>query len=153
MNILIAPESRGSIRLASSSPTDAPLVDPGLFTNPIDSQLMYECARMNITAIKNSSATSKYGAVEFGIAEADRDDLSDEALRRRLVQTCSTVFHGSGTCAMGTVVDSECRVLGVRGLRVIDASIFPFPIGAHYQAAVYAVAEQVRTSCFRKWIY
>ncbi|PVH80318.1 GMC oxidoreductase [Cadophora sp. DSE1049] len=132
LNILVAPESRGSIRLASSSPTDPPLVDPALFTNPVDSQLMYECARMNITAIKASSAVSKYGAVEYGIAEADRDDLSDEALRRRLVKTCATVFHGSGTCAMGTVVDTECRVLGFRGLRVIDASIFPFPIGAHY---------------------
>lgn len=99
---------------------------------------------MSITAIKNSSAVSKHGAVEYGIAEADRDDLSDEALRRRLVQTCSTVFHGSGTCAMGTVVDTECRVLGFQGLRVVDASIFPFPIGSHYQAAVYGIAEQVR---------
>ncbi|KAH6722993.1 glucose dehydrogenase [Leptodontidium sp. MPI-SDFR-AT-0119] len=142
-SILVAPESRGSIRLASSSPTDPPLVDPGLFTNPVDLKLIYECSRMSITAIKNSSAVSKYGAVEYGIAEADRDDLSDEALRRRLVQTCSTVFHGSGTCAMGTVVDTECRVLGLQGLRVVDASIFPFPIGSHYQAAVYGIAEQM----------
>ncbi|KAG4437105.1 hypothetical protein IFR05_007403 [Cadophora sp. M221] len=142
-SILVAPESRGSIRLASSIPTDAPLVDPGLFTNPLDLKLIYECARMNITAIKNSSAVSKYGAVEYGIAEADRDDLSDEALGRRLLQTCSTVFHGGGTCAMGTVVDTECRVFGFQGLRVVDASIFPFPLASHYQAAVYAIAEQM----------
>ncbi|KAH7355209.1 glucose dehydrogenase [Rhexocercosporidium sp. MPI-PUGE-AT-0058] len=126
-----------------SSPTHAPLVDPRFFTNPIDLKLIYECTRTNITAIKNSFAVSKYGAVEYGIAEADRDDLSDAALRRRLAQTCATVFHGSGTCAMGTVVDTECRVLGFQGLRVVDASIFPFPLASHYQAAVYAVAEQI----------
>lgn len=72
-----------------------------------------------------------------------RDDLSDEALRKRLLNTVETVFHGSGTCAMGTVVDTECRVKGVEGLRVIDASVFPFPPAAHFQAIVYAVAEQV----------
>jgi choline dehydrogenase-like flavoprotein len=44
---------------------------------------------------------------------------------------------------MGTIVDSECRVLGVKGLRVVDASVFPIPLAAHYQAPTYAVAEQV----------
>lgn len=43
---------------------------------------------------------------------------------------------------MGSVVDTECRVKGVAGLRVVDASIFPGPIAAHHQAAVYAVAER-----------
>lgn len=42
---------------------------------------------------------------------------------------------------MGTVVDSDCKVKGVNGLRVIDASILPLPIAAHYQASMYAVAE------------
>jgi choline dehydrogenase-like flavoprotein len=50
--------------------------------------------------------------------------------------------HGSGTCAMGTVVDTECRVKGIERFRVIDASVFPTLIRAHYQA-IYAVAEQV----------
>ncbi|KAH7411254.1 GMC oxidoreductase-domain-containing protein [Cadophora sp. MPI-SDFR-AT-0126] len=85
----------------------------------------------------------KYDKVEFDISQANCDDLSNEAPRRLLVQTCSTVFHGSGTCAVGAVVDTECRVLGFRGLRVVDASVFPFPIRAHYQAAVCGVAEQM----------
>jgi choline dehydrogenase-like flavoprotein len=50
--------------------------------------------------------------------------------------------HGSGTCAVASVVDSKCRVKGVDCLRVVDASIFPHPLGAHYQATGYAVAEQ-----------
>lgn len=98
---------------------------------------------MTSTAIQQSSAVSKYGAVEYGIDESIRGDLSDHALRKRLLRTAETVFHPSGTCAMGTVVDTECRVKGVEGLRVVDASVFPFPLGSHYQAAVYAIAEQV----------
>jgi choline dehydrogenase-like flavoprotein len=86
----------------------------------------------------------KYGAQEYGIEESVRNDTSDAAMRKRLLKTGETLNHGSGTCSMGTVVDTECRVKGIERLRVIDASIFPMPIGAHYQAAVYAVAEQVR---------
>jgi len=50
--------------------------------------------------------------------------------------------HPGGTCTMGTVVDGDCRVKGVGGLRVMDASIIPLPLGAHYQATVYALAEK-----------
>lgn len=52
------------------------------------------------------------------------------------------MFHGSGSCAMGTVVDSELRVKGVQNLRIVDASVFPVSIGAPIQAATYALAEQ-----------
>jgi len=86
----------------------------------------------------------KYGAREYGIHESIRDDLSDTAMQKRLFYASRSLNHGSGTCAMGSVVDSECRVKGLEGVRVVDASIFPNPLGAHYQAAVYAVAEMVR---------
>jgi choline dehydrogenase-like flavoprotein len=143
-NILTAPSSRGTVRLASSSPFDAPLLDPALFKDPLDEKLIYACTRMTSNAIQNSTAVSKYGAVEYAIDEDMRGDFSDKALRKRLLNSVETVNHGSGTCAMGTVVDTECKVKGIEGLRVIDSSVIPFPLGAHYQATVYAMAEQVR---------
>ena len=142
-NILTAPSSRGTVRLASSSPLDAPLLDPALFKDPLDEKLVYACARMTSNAIQNSTAVSKYGAVEYAIDEELRGDFSDTALRKRLLNTVETVNHGSGTCAMGSVVDAECKVKGIQGLRVVDSSVIPFPLGAHYQALTYALAEQV----------
>ena len=44
---------------------------------------------------------------------------------------------------MGKVVDAECRVKGVSGLRVVDASVIPVPLAAHYQTPVFALAEQM----------
>lgn len=66
----------------------------------------------------------------------------DNKLDQRLAMTSGTTWHASGTCSMGRVVDTEFRVRGVRGLRVVDASVLPVPLSAHIQAPLYAMAEQ-----------
>lgn len=142
-NILTTPISVGTIRLSSSNPHDPLLIDPALFSNDLDKQLIYECTRMTTSAIMSSPIAIKYGAEEFNIRHEIRGRTDDEAIHERLLKTADTINHGSGTCAMGKVVDGECKVKGVRGLRVVDSSVIPFTIGAHYQAIVYAVAEKV----------
>ncbi len=51
------------------------------------------------------------------------------------------MYHAAGTAAMGTVVDTDLKVFGVDHLRVVDASVLPLPLAAHYQACVYALSE------------
>jgi choline dehydrogenase-like flavoprotein len=98
---------------------------------------------LRMSLVITNDKVSKYGAKEYAIDESIRSDLSDSALRKRLLKAANIVLHGSGTCAMGTVVDEVCKVRGVEGVRVVDSSVFPFALGAHYQAAACAFAEHV----------
>jgi choline dehydrogenase-like flavoprotein len=145
INVLTTPFSRGSVRLSSPDPLAPPIINPGIFSSSVDKELLYACIR-NTTLAITEVATPLYGAEEYGIDEQWRGIVTDEGIRARILNTVDTINHGSGTCAMGRVVDTECKVKGLQGLRVIDASILPFPMGSHYQAVVYGLAEQVSNS-------
>lgn len=64
------------------------------------------------------------------------------SLQEFVRENCSGEYHAMGTCAMSQVVDERLRVKGVKGLRVVDASIFPNNISGNILASVYAVAEK-----------
>ena len=68
---------------------------------------------------------------------------SDEDIDERVQATAQKLFHPAGSCAMGRVVDSECRVMSVEELRVVDASVIPLPVSGHYQVSCYALVERV----------
>jgi choline dehydrogenase-like flavoprotein len=122
--------------------SDEPLVDPALLRSPIDQEILFEAIRSTTTAMQNLEALH---AIEYTVDSRLRNDLSDPAIRARIKQGGSTLFHPSGTCAMGSVVDAAWHAKGIERLRVGDASVIPLPLAAHYQAAVYALAEQVST--------
>lgn len=69
-------------------------------------------------------------------------NVTDEQIDARVRSLAKTSYHPAGTAALGKVVDATLKVYGVNGLRAVDASIMPSPIGAHYQAAIYAIAEK-----------
>jgi choline dehydrogenase-like flavoprotein len=75
----------------------------------------------------------------------------DKEIDARIGAFADRGSHPSGSCAMGKVVDSKLRVRGVVGLRVVDASIFPSPMSAHNQAAVYGVAEKAVDIIIADW--
>ncbi|MGY4368658.1 choline dehydrogenase-like flavoprotein [Bradyrhizobium sp. LB1.3] len=57
-------------------------------------------------------------------------------------QHASTIYHPTGTCAIGAVVDSTLKVFGVNGLRVVDASVMPSVVRGNTNATVIAIAEK-----------
>lgn len=106
-NLLVSPTSRGALKLRSSNPQDAPILDPNLLSNELDLQLLYAVGRLTISMMQGP-AGRKYGAQEYGIDEWIRNDVSDAAMRKRVLYASRILNHGSGTCSMGSVVDSEC---------------------------------------------
>ena len=74
---------------------------------------------------------------------------SDSALKTFLLDNCSTIFHPVGTAKMGpetdqmAVVDQHCRVRGVQGLRVVDASIMPNIVRANTNLTCIMIGERV----------
>jgi choline dehydrogenase-like flavoprotein len=133
------PTSRGSVTLASADPIANPVIDPNFYATETDRVALRNAVR---SVIGWSLSTS----VGQSIIEAELTDHlgdTDKAIDARVKEYGDGFYHPGGTCAMGKVVDGACRVIGMDGLRVVDASIIPLPIGAHYQATVYALAEKV----------
>ena len=56
------------------------------------------------------------------------EDTTDEEIDRRIQEFGVSIDHAMGSCAMGRVVDKYCRVKGLTGLRIVDASVFPVPL-------------------------
>ncbi|THV50043.1 hypothetical protein BGAL_0167g00060 [Botrytis galanthina] len=144
--VLTAPLSRGNITIKSASMLDPPVIDLGWFSDPADSEVAVAIFK-RIRQIWNSDPAKsiKIGPeILPGVAVQ-----TDEEILEYIQQNSAPMWHASATCAMGktgdtnAVVDSRGRVFGVEGLRVVDASIFPFALPGHPQASVYMIAEKI----------
>lgn len=78
-------------------------------------------------------------------------ESSDEEIDRHVRRKAATWFHPTGSAAMGKVVGTDLKVLGLDRLRVVDASVLPCPIGGHYQAVTYAISEQAADIISKEW--
>jgi choline dehydrogenase len=139
----VAPDSRGSVRLASASPLDAPLIDPGLLREPGD----LERLQTGLFMIRQAAAGGAFA--RFGVTEAHPGpEVRGGDLRAWIGRRVSSYHHPAGTCRIGpgtdpgAVVDAELRVHGITGLRVADASVMPLVPNAHPNATVLAIAER-----------
>jgi choline dehydrogenase len=142
MPTLIYPKSRGTVRLASTDPTAAPLIDPAYLEEPADADLLIEGQQLIRETMANRQISS---GVEMELHPGRA--LDDEAsLRRELPNRVHTVYHPVGTCRMGVderaVVDPQLRVLGIEGLRVADASIMPSVTGGNTNAPSMLIGER-----------
>lgn len=143
--ILLTPTSKGSITLNSSHPQDPPVVDVNFYATETDRHIMREALRKAYSVTLETESGKSFVSHEVPPEgyEPITNDTSDEVLDRRVAEFGNTVFHPMGSCSMGKVVDSHCRVKGVRALRIVDASVFPVPLACHIQAAVYCLAERL----------
>jgi choline dehydrogenase-like flavoprotein len=138
------PFSRGSVRLASADPFDAPLADSAFLHNPLDLRFLVEAIKYT-RQIVDTSAFKPFNPV---YAKAFANVTTEADFEYYTRNSTATFQHPAGTCKAGPfeeggVVDTEFRVYGVNGLRVVDASVFPLLPSTHIQASVYAVAEMV----------
>lgn len=141
LNLL--PTSRGSIELASTDPIVDPLVDPNYYATETDRVVLREGLRMALRIVESPEGQKIFDEEVLPTNMPPiRSTSTDADLDARVRRITGTWHHPNGTCAMGKVVDTNLKVIGVDKLRVVDASIMPCPIGAHYQVATYAIAEQ-----------
>ncbi|KAK4226548.1 putative GMC oxidoreductase [Podospora fimiseda] len=155
LQVLQYPFSRGSIHIPPNNPTasDSPIINPQYYSGPhgeIDLEIMYHGAKF---AAEKIIKTKPMNEIVLGLAEPSGTD--EKELREWIVRNTITDWHPTGTCAMGGragkeagVVDERLRVYGVKGLRVVDASVLPLHVSAHLQATVYAVGEKAAEMIF-----
>ncbi len=138
----LRPTSRGSVRIRSSDPRDAPAIRYNYLATDFDRRTMVDGMRL-LRRILEQPAIRPYIASEHVPGERVQ---SDEEWLAYLRDNGTTIYHPACTAMMGTgadaVVDSHLRVKGLAGLRVVDASVMPAVVSGNTNAAVIAIAEK-----------
>ncbi|CAL3966154.1 unnamed protein product [Diplocarpon coronariae] len=143
---IVAPLSRGTVTLASASADDLPIIDPKWLTSPTDQAVAIAAYKRLRAAFASKAMSSVLIGGEYFPGPAVQTDAQ---ILDTIQKTVQTVWHAACTCKMGksgdpdAVVDSQARVFGVSGLRVVDASSFALLPPGHPQSTVYALAEKI----------
>lgn len=149
LQILQYPFSTGSTHINPARPTGPPSIDAGYLSGMGAADLAVAAGAARFAERIGATASLARGIVRAQVWPPPEEVKSEETMRQWVRMNLTTDWHPVGTCAMGGlagkedgVVDARLRVYGVRGLRVVDASIMPLQISAHLQATVYAIAEK-----------
>ncbi|WP_420547608.1 choline dehydrogenase [Curvivirga sp.] len=138
------PESRGTVRLASSNPNDAPLIDPNYLATDRDWYEMREGLKMGREVLSQTAFKPYHRREDLPGTHIQTDKELDEFIR----EDASSAYHPCGTARMGkeddprAVVDLELKYKGLNGLRIVDASVIPAVPSANINACVFMIAEK-----------
>lgn len=138
------PTSRGTVRLRSGRADDAPLISPNYLSTEEDRLIAAQSLRQ-VRDVISQPAFAKYQPEEW---KPGIQFQTDEELARLAGDIATTIFHPVGTAKMGhdddpqAVVDSRLRVRGIKGLRVVDASIMPTITSGNTNAPTLMIAEK-----------
>jgi choline dehydrogenase len=140
--VQLHPESRGWLDLKSSNPRDVVKITFNLMAEEADREQMRRAIRTTRAIYNTRPMADLIAGERMPYAAAQTDDEIDALIRA----TCYTAQHPTSTCAMGmgsrSVVDEQCRVIGVEGLRVVDASTMPTVPGGNTNLPVIMLAEK-----------
>ena len=141
----LRPGSRGTVKLASRDVRDAPLIDPAFLSHSGDLETLVRGFKW-VRKIFAQPAFADYRGGEPSRELYFSKVHSDEDIGQAIRERADTIYHPVGTCRMGSddraVVDTQLRVRGIDGLRVIDASVMPTLISGNTNAPVIMIAER-----------
>ncbi|CAE7109818.1 unnamed protein product [Rhizoctonia solani] len=152
--VLLRPKSAGYVTITSGNVWDNAVIEPNYFADLNDVKTLVQGVRMALKIAHTKPLADKLifkpntdKSSIFFMGDQDPATVTDAEIEDWLRREAETIYHPVGTAKMGSsiedsVVDSELRVHGVKGLRVVDASIFPNQLSAHPVAGVVAVAEK-----------
>jgi choline dehydrogenase len=129
------PRSRGTVRLASPDPRAPLVIDHGFLSDERDVAVLVDGVEA-VRRLADSDEVRRYAVRE---ARPGPDVEPEDHVRA----TARGFFHPVGTCAIGSVVDGDGRVLGCEGLWVADASVMPTIPRANTNLSALAVAERL----------
>ena len=140
----LQPKSRGEIRLASPDAAKHPSINPRYLDHEDDAQIMVAAVKMG----RRILATPAFDRFKGQEVEPGKDTETDADLLAFIRERAETIYHPVGTCRMGraddpgSVVDARLNVIGVDGLRVVDASVMPTLIRGNTNAPTIMIAER-----------
>ena len=141
-NVLLRPESRGEVTLRSADPRDKPKIQFNLLKETADRETFRRMVRFARRFFETEPAASLISGQIAPAPEVRTDEEIDAYVRKSV----GTAMHPTSTCAMGegpaAVLDAACRVRGLEGLRVVDASSMPTIVGGNTNAPVIMITEK-----------
>merc|ERR1712079_39508 len=135
------PTSRGTIRLDTKDPRSPPLIDPNYLATQQDVEDQRNALRLTLEILEQQ-AFDNFRLKRFSPDE-NLDIKSDAAVDEWIRRNSHSGYHLSCTAAMGRVVDSQGRLLGFDGLRIVDASIMPSMTSGNLNAPTIMLAEKI----------